>query len=108
MISMLRNVWARRMRIAAASTASAAWLREISAASAAAVIARSSRTTGSRSGSSLQPTVLAPSSTRTTPRNQNGGLSAAGLAEESRAVLEHGVDLPALAVRGVLDPELVL
>src|SRR5690349_14875196 len=45
-------------------------------------------------------------------RGGRGRLAAAGrlggLAGEGRAVLEHGVDLPALAVRCALDPELVL
>src|SRR4051812_36681880 len=108
MISMLRSVCARRMRTAAASTARAAWLREMPAASAAAVTARPSRTRGSRSGMSMLPTLLAPRWIRNPSRSGAAVRTVAGLAEERRAVLEHRVDLPALAVRGTLDPELVL
>src|SRR5690242_16957917 len=48
-----------------------------------------------------------------TGRRTGRGVGAAGravgrLAEERGAVGEHGVDLPPLAVRGALDPELVL
>src|SRR4051794_28946536 len=46
---------------------------------------------------------------RTSGRRRRAALRAVtGLAEERRAVLEHGVDLPALAVRRALHPELVL